>query len=317
MNLFFTMGGKPGLVQTLQKPFEKRKKEVKTVIMMYSRDDMQCRREKTPMGSINQIETQLRITAEVSVKPLKQGMNYKCWNDGNGFGPIRLPAWGAKNTMMAPRSEKKAIFAEMRIPVGGVGRIWEEPVHESAQAKRRRLAASPDEVEPVFFHCPSKHFFEDEFTMSNCSAVVDFTPGPGYLLYSAIHANVPSVGFCISKQHHERLRMHLIAMTLADMSTEGNDGYEPRFEKLLQDHGDAEGLQTPSKSSAQKPKAVAKKRLPARAASQKPREEDDPEPPEEDPAGPPAPGSKTEGQPPEPAEQKLLDMLARMNAAGK
>ena len=57
-------GGKPGLLVALQKPFEKRKKEVKPVTLMYSRDDMQCRREKTQSGAINQIEMQLRIAAD-------------------------------------------------------------------------------------------------------------------------------------------------------------------------------------------------------------------------------------------------------------
>jgi hypothetical protein len=147
-------GGKPGLLPALQKPFEKRKKEVKVVTIMYSRDDMQCRREKTQSGAINQIETQLRITADVSNKPLKQGQNYKCWNDGNGFGPVRLPAWGGKDAMMANNAEEKEIFAHMRVMVGGVGRIVEEPVHESPQAKRARLAASADEITPVFPQCP-------------------------------------------------------------------------------------------------------------------------------------------------------------------
>ena len=99
-------GGKPGLLPALQKPFDKRKREVKAVTMMYVRDDMQARREKTPSGAVNQIEMQLRITADVPVRPAKQGAHYGCWSDGNGFGPIRLPAWGAKDTMMGTRDEK-------------------------------------------------------------------------------------------------------------------------------------------------------------------------------------------------------------------
>ena len=39
-------GGKPGLLPSLQKPFDKRKREVKSVTLMYVRDDMQARREK-------------------------------------------------------------------------------------------------------------------------------------------------------------------------------------------------------------------------------------------------------------------------------
>ena len=46
----------------------------------------------TASGAINQMEPQLRITTDFPNKPLKQGSNYKSWNDGNGFGPIRLAA---------------------------------------------------------------------------------------------------------------------------------------------------------------------------------------------------------------------------------
>ena len=314
-------GGKPGLIPALQKPFEKRKKEVKMVTLMYSRDDMQCRREKTQGGAINQIEQQLRITAEVYCKPLKQGANYKCWNDGNGFGPIRLPAWGGKDTMMATRAEKKEIFVERRLAVGGVGRIVEDPVHEPPQAKRARLAASADEIEPVFYHCPCKQFFEDEFTMSNCSALVDFTAGQGYLLHCAVSANVPSIGFCISAEHKERLRVHLLSLTLQDMCAEGSDCYEPRFDNLLKEHGDAEGLPDPKKTP-QKPKAAPKKRGgkrggrkeddPAAEDSEKSEEPEEPKEPEE-PREPEAPADPA--KPLDPAEQKLLAMLAKMNGA--
>ena len=83
----------------------------------------------------------------------------------------------------------------------------EEQVNVPPPTKRARLAASAEEVEPVFFHCPHKDFYEDELTISNSSAVVDFTPGQGYLLHVAIAHDIPCIGFCMTAEHKVRLEI--------------------------------------------------------------------------------------------------------------
>ena len=203
---------------------------------------------------------------------------------------------------------------------------------------------------PQFFHNAHKQFYEDEFTMSNASAVVDFSPGQGYLIHCAILANVPSVCFCISEAHKTRLQDHLLSMTLQGMSTEGSESYEPRLDKLLKEYGDAEGFPAPKPTQTQKPKATAKAKATLKtkikgltlskkqrrktAAASKPTGEGaagaDDEPDDEQAGEEHADSELEEGeelddgeardgvQPiKDPAEQKLLDTLKRLNAGAK
>ena len=132
----------------------------------------------------------------------------------------------------------------------------EAAVHEPPPAKRARLAATADEVEPVFLHCPHKDFHEDEVTMSNASAILEFTTGPGYLLYAAVKKGIQAVGICMTDHHMKRADLHLLGMTLSAMATEGDDMYEPRLEALLKEHGDLGGV--PGRpAGVQKPKGRA------------------------------------------------------------
>ena len=318
-------GGKPGLVPALQKPFGKRDKELKAVTLMYARDDIQCRREKTASGSINQIELQLRLTREAPSKPLKQGANYLAWNDGNAIGPIRLPAWGQKDVWMAKRWEKKDIYGPNRFAVGGVGRVVDEHEEDTPASKRARLAASDEEMEPVFFHSAHLHFYEDEVQMGNYSAIVDFTPGQGYLLWVAISAGIPSVGLCMTVEHKQRLLLHLLSLSLQAMSTEGHDHYEPRLEALLKEHGDAElaalvkkpGQPRKSrgfckaKGKARPRKLNKEKKCSAGSKSEGSEEEKSAEASADEEEEEDKTTKKGSG---DPAEKKLLETLKRLNA---
>ena len=62
----------------------------KHVTVMYLRDDVHTRRERTKCGCVNQLETQVRVTAKATTKPLKQGSHYGAWNDGNAIVGVRL-----------------------------------------------------------------------------------------------------------------------------------------------------------------------------------------------------------------------------------
>ena len=165
--------------------------------------------------------------------------------------------------------------------------------------------------------------------MSNCSAVLDFTPGQGYLLHYAVQGNVPSVGFCLSEEHKARLEMQLLSLTLQDMCTEGSESYEPRLDQLLKEHGDAEGLPTPTKSAPQKPKSKAKSKAnAAKKRARKPRtadseqgdsEDDGCQPEEDEEQDTPEQkdgvgGAKPPPEAADPAEAKLLSVLNRLNA---
>ena len=60
-------GGKPGLYQPLVKLFKDKQHDVKIVTVMYTRDDVLARREKTKSGAVNQIENKLHITQAIAV----------------------------------------------------------------------------------------------------------------------------------------------------------------------------------------------------------------------------------------------------------
>ena len=230
-------GGKPLLGKEMQKVFSKaQEKEVKPVTIIYSRNDLQNRRERTSTGAVNQVETQLRITKTTPVRPIKQGPNGGAYNDGNAVGPIRLPTWGAKNVLMATRSVKKLMFGKFRVTVGGRGGV--EDTDETPAAKRVRLAANLDEQEPAFLHSAEVGFYEDELVMGNFSGVVDFTPGQGYYLWAAVQQNVQAIAFAMTEAHKHALDMHLLSLTLQAMATEGHAFYEPRMASVLAEHGE-------------------------------------------------------------------------------
>ena len=262
---------------------------------------------------MSQVETALHITKSAVDKPSKKGPNYGAYHDGNAIGPLRLPAWGASDNMMAKVSDKKAIFGALRKEVGGRGRVVEEQ-DDTPAAKRARLAASQDELEPVFLHSAGLGYYEDEIFMGNYSGVIDFTPGQGYLVWAAIQNKIPVVAFCMSPNHREMLRIHLLSLALKQMAKEGSPSYEPRLHALIADSGDAT-LPTP------KAKAGPNRPRPGRASGTRTKkvkqEEEDPDDAEEEPEEPQA----AEEPPADPAkavesaaEAKLLATLNKLNA---
>ena len=97
----------------------------KLVTIVYNRDDILARREKAKDGSVNQTECQMRITKSQVEKPLRQGKHYGASNDGNAIALVRLPAWTAKESMMATQSAKLVMLGPRRWDVGGQGRLDE------------------------------------------------------------------------------------------------------------------------------------------------------------------------------------------------
>ena len=87
-------GGKPGLHKELTKLFKEKTHDIRHITVMYKRDDVHTRREKTRQGSVNQIEAKLHITAAIVDRPVRVGQHFGSSSDGNAIGPIRLPAWG-------------------------------------------------------------------------------------------------------------------------------------------------------------------------------------------------------------------------------
>ena len=143
-------GGKPGLHKELIKIFKSKKHEVTHVTMMYLRDDVQARREKTRQGSVNQVEGQLRITHAIVEKPVRVGAHYGASSDGNAIGMIRLPAWGSTEALMATPTTKSELFGkDRRWEVGGLGRL---EVSELPPATKKVRGDIEDELqEPAFF----------------------------------------------------------------------------------------------------------------------------------------------------------------------
>ena len=180
----------------------------------------------------------------------KKGPNYGAWSDGNAIGPVRLPAWGAVETMMASKADKKTLLGPFRTPVGGPGRVVDDMEDDTPAAKRARLANSEDESEPIFLHSADLRFYQDEVIMGSYGGVVDFTPGQGYLLWAAVSQKVPCVGFCMSPTHKERVRLHLLTLALKEMAMEGTPSYEPRLQTLIAESGDGSGPPPPSRSQA-------------------------------------------------------------------
>ena len=144
-----TDGGKPGLYKDLTKVFKNKQHEVHHVTMMYKRDDVKACREKTRQGSVNQIEGKLHITQAIADKPIRVGQHFGSSSDGNAIDPIRLPAWGTAESLMATFATKLALFARRRWDVGGLGRLEEAP-----PPKRIRFADDDQELQPVFYHTP-------------------------------------------------------------------------------------------------------------------------------------------------------------------
>ena len=228
-------GGKPGLLRELTKLFKEKTHDVRHVTVMYKRDDIHARREKTRQGSVNQIEAKVHITAAIMDRPVRVGKHFGSSSDGNAIGFVRLPAWGAPEVLMLTPAEKALLFGSRRWEVGGPGRLEGEDV----QAKKKvKWSDNTADSEPAFFHSPCVEFYEDELSLSGALAVLDFTIGQGYFLFACVMREIPSVGICMSQAQLDMAYAHMVGMCLTAMSTEGNDMYDARLCEVLGAHGE-------------------------------------------------------------------------------
>ena len=260
-----TDGGKAGLMKDLLKVFKAKQHEVRPVTVMYLRNDILARRERSKDGSVNQIEHYYHATEAIANKPLRVGAHYGASSDGNAIGMVRLPASEMPETMSATPAEKHAIFENgaRRWEVGGPGRLDEFSLQETA-AKKARLGG--DELpEPVFYHTPRFDFFDDELTTTGASAIVDMTPGAGYFLWAAALRGVPSLGVAMSEAHRQRLYNHMMGMCLSEMAKEGSRIHDPRFVKTLAEHGEGSSTLSQTEAWAKAKAAVAKAKAAVKA----------------------------------------------------
>ena len=241
-------GGKGGLFKELTKIFKEKTHDVRHVTVMYLRDDVQARREKTKQGSVNQIEGKLHITAAITDRPVRVSKHYAASSDGNAIGPIRLPAWGASHVLMLTPADKAKLFGNRRWDVGGLGRV--EAVDEVQPRKKLKWADNTEDEEPAFFHSPCLEYYEDELQLSGAVAVIDFTCGPGYLLWACVMRGTPSVGVCMSAEHLDATYAHMVGLCLTAMCKEGNDLYDARFVEVLGAHGETASAAAAKASAA-------------------------------------------------------------------
>lgn len=143
-----TDGGKPGLYKDLTKIFKEKVHDIRHITVMYLRNDVNLRREKTRQGSVNQVEGKLHITHAIADKPLRIGKHYGSSSDGNAIGPVRLPAWGGPDTLMLTTAEKHKLFGKRRWDVGGLGRVEGEDLQPPK--KKVKWADNDKDEEPAF-----------------------------------------------------------------------------------------------------------------------------------------------------------------------
>ena len=243
-------GGKPGLANLMLKAFDANAPKVpKHVTVMYLRDDVHTRRERAKCGCVNQLETQVRVTAKATTKPLKQGSHYGAWNDGNAIAGVRLCDNTSPMVMTGDRDSKKELFGPHRFPVGGAGRVDDDEYTVASPAAKRSRVMFTTDIEQVFYHPANLHFFMDEVQTGCYSAVVDFSPGQGYLAWAASLRSVPALLVCLTATHKLMLYLHMINLCLLNIATEGSELYDAKFVAILAAHGDRE----PRKSDPPKP----------------------------------------------------------------
>ena len=233
---------------------------------MYLRDDVHTRRERTKCGCVNQLETQVRVTAKATTKPLKQGSHYGAWNDGNAIAGVRLCDNTSPMVMTGDRDSKKELFGPHRFPVGGVGRVDDDEYTAASPAAKRSRVMFTTDIEPVFYHSANLHFFMDEVQTGCYSAVVDFIPGQGYLAWAASLRSVPALSVCLTATHKLMLYLHMINLCLLNMATDGSELYDAKFVAILAAHGNRE----PRKSDPPKPPVKQMSTPKAAAASTDP-----------------------------------------------
>ena len=158
--------------------------------------------------------------------------------------------------MLTPAMKSKLFGKTRRWEVGGLGRLENSAL---PSGKKARLSDQPEHEEPAFVHTPCFKFFDDEVVTSGASAIMDFTPGAGYLLWAAVLRGVPAVGVCMSEVHREVVYNHLLGLCLQAMADEGVDLHDPRFIETLGQHGE-------TAAAAAIAKAVAKAKAKASAA---------------------------------------------------
>ena len=221
-------------------------KNKKTFYVFYEEESLNQRRERSRgIGSVDQTEWVHVFTKKVLDGTSKDNVKFTGTTAGNVIGPVGMLDY--EKVWRATYEQKKVIFGDARVAVGGTG--TEGALEDDGDAElagtskpaRRRVRQLSD-VEPVFFHNINPAFLEEMVHIlidkkDQLQGLVDFTASDGPLALYALRNNVKYLGFCHTDKHVDGLYKWLTKVMWDDMKTPGNINYEPRLNALLEEMG--------------------------------------------------------------------------------
>ncbi len=176
-------------------------------------------------------ETLYCVTASALALPLKKHKHYTGTNRSNVLGPICCPPLSDSTSHnLVEWKEKKTVYSAMAKAQSRVGGVAPEGAPVEAATGRK-----PETVEPVNFHGYTASVWDELIHSHSVSAVVDFTPGGGYLAEACIVAKVPYVGFVQTDAHERVIRRYLFKRVWDLMCTPGSQHYESKHRAFMEE----------------------------------------------------------------------------------
>ena len=255
-DMFFLLdGGRQGNQHEILRPFQGKKKHVKTYVL-WRDEESQLTRLQRNRGGINtcrQHETMYVVSCVTPSVKAQKFQNYKGSAAGTLIGPIVMPPQG--DLWQAQWSQKKDLYlAENIIAVGGKFDDDDDAGIEVTPTKQK--ARTPTSVEPVFYHCLPESFFAEMLGAFPLAGILDLTPADGALATAAYKMNIVYVGLCFGDTHVSMLQKKIESNIWHSLSNDTDAMYDPRLVAALLG-GDA-AAPDPGANPAPKAKAKAK-----------------------------------------------------------
>ena len=215
----------------------------------------------------NRTHASMRLTAAPwPMKELKttRRIHYRGTSASDSLGPVALTAIDHEDTWVLTWAEKKLVYGNHLIQVGGRGDIVDDGPDEDEADDTATTRRTDDTREIAFYHAYPKEFWDEVIHDYQLGAVIDLAAGDGTFALQAVRNRIPYTGFVFTSHHKEMLMARLLDRLSAGALKAGDKWYDPTLVKALLKANKAKQAQgedgEPPKKKAKMMKATAKKK---------------------------------------------------------
>ena len=150
------------------------------------------------------------------------------------MGPIALTAIDHEDTWVLTWAEKKLLYGNHLVQVGGRGDIVDDGPDEEEEATPAVAVRRTDDTREIaFYHAYPKEFWEEVIHDYQLGAVIDLAAGDGTLALQAVRNRIPYTGFVFTAYHKDMLMSRLLDRLSAGALKSGDKWYDPTLVKAL------------------------------------------------------------------------------------